>query len=59
MVCLFFIIGANERYYGHWRSAGAFTAAERQSELKISEANAGAKRPKCIACPDSSGSACQ
>jgi len=27
--------------------------------LKISEANAGAKRPKCIACPDSSGSACQ
>jgi len=26
--------------------------AKRQSELKISEANAGAKLPECIACPD-------
>jgi len=38
---------------------GAFTAAQRQSELKISEANAGAKLPKCTACSDSSGLASQ
>ena len=32
--------------------AGALAVVKRQSELKISEANAGAKLPKCIACPD-------
>jgi len=37
---------------GIWRFAGAFAVVERQSELKISEANAGAKPPECIACPD-------
>jgi hypothetical protein len=31
---------------GIWRFAGAFTVALRQSELKISEANAGAKLAK-------------
>jgi len=39
--------------------AGAFTVALRQRELKISEANAGAKLPECTACPDLSGSASQ
>jgi len=29
------------------RYAGAFTVLERQSELKISEANAGANPPNC------------
>jgi len=33
---------------GIWRFAGAFAVVERQSELKISEANAGAKLPKCM-----------
>ena len=37
---------------GIWRFAGAFAVVERQGELKISEANAGAKPPECIACPD-------
>jgi hypothetical protein len=32
---------------GIWRFAGAFAVVERQSELKISEANAGAKQPEC------------
>jgi len=32
--------------------AVAFTAAQRQSELEISEANAGAKLLKCTASPD-------
>jgi len=32
---------------GIWRVAGAFAVAQRQSELKISEANAGAKLPEC------------
>ena len=31
----------------------------RQSELKISEANVGAKLPECTACPDLSESANQ
>jgi hypothetical protein len=31
---------------GIWRFAGAFAVVERQSELKISEANAGAKLPE-------------
>ncbi|GAT62537.1 hypothetical protein PJIAN_296 [Paludibacter jiangxiensis] len=31
---------------GIWRFAGAFAVAQRQSELKISEANAGAKPAK-------------
>jgi len=31
---------------GIWRFAGAFTVALRQSELKISEANTGAKLPE-------------
>jgi len=39
--------------------AGAFAVVKRQSELKISEANAGAKPAKCTACPDLSGSASQ
>jgi len=39
--------------------AGAFAVVKRQSKLKISEANAGAKLPECIACPDLSGSASQ
>jgi len=42
----------NDRGYGHWRFAGAFAVVKRQGELKISEANAGAKPPECIACPD-------
>ncbi len=42
----------NDRGYGHWRFAGAFAVVERQSESKISEANAGAKPAKCTACPD-------
>jgi len=37
----------NDRGYGHWRFAGAFAVVERQGELKISEANAGAKLPEC------------
>jgi len=32
---------------GIWRFAGAFAVVERQGELKISEANAGAKPPEC------------
>jgi len=32
---------------GIWRFAGAFAVVERQGELKISEANAGAKPAKC------------
>jgi len=32
---------------GIWRFAGAFAVVERQSELKISEANAGAKTANC------------
>jgi len=39
--------------------AGVFAVVKRQSELKISEANAGAKPPECTACPDLSGSASQ
>ena len=39
--------------------AGAFAVVKRQGELKISEANAGAKLPECIACPDLSGPASQ
>jgi len=32
---------------GIWRFAGSFGIVERQGELKISEANAGAKTAKC------------
>jgi len=39
--------------------AGAFAVVKRQGELKISEANAGAKLPEYTACPDLSGSASQ
>jgi len=39
--------------------AGAFAVVERQSELQISEANAGAKLPECTACPALAGSASQ
>ena len=37
---------------GIWQFTEAFAVSQRQSELKISEANAGAKLPECIACPD-------
>ena len=37
---------------GIWRLAGAFAVVKRQCESKISEANAGAKPPKCTACLD-------
>jgi len=33
---------------GIWRFAGAFAVVKRQGELKISEANAGAKPAKCM-----------
>ena len=49
----------NDRGYGHWQFAGAFAVVKRQGELKISEANAGAKLPEYTACPDLSGSASQ
>jgi len=39
--------------------AGAFAVVKRQGELKISEANAGAKLPECTACPVFTGSASQ
>jgi hypothetical protein len=32
---------------GIWRFAEVFAVVERQNELKISEANAGAKLPEC------------
>jgi len=52
---LFFIIAPNDQNYGHLAVsvarnvpfAGAFAVVERQSELKISEANAGVKLPEC------------
>jgi len=50
---------SDDRGYGHWRFAGAFAVAKRQSESKISEANAGAKSSKCTACPVLTGSASQ
>jgi len=64
-IVFFFTLTHNDRGYGHLAVsvarnvpfAGAFTVALRQGELKISEANAGAKLPECIACPDLSGSA--
>jgi len=64
---LFFTLTANDRGYGHLAVsvarnvpfAGAFAVVERQGELKISEANAGAKTADCTACPDLSGSASQ
>ena len=37
---------------GIWQFTEAFAVSQQQSELKISEANAGAKLPECIACPD-------
>jgi uncharacterized membrane protein len=51
----FFKMAYNDRVYGHLAVtvsrdvpfAGAFAVVERQSELKISEANAGAKTAKC------------
>jgi len=51
----------NGKGYGHGRFAGAFAASPkaRQSELQISEANAGAKLPECTACPVLTGSASQ
>ena len=57
----------HDRGYGHLAVfvarnvpfAGAFAVVKRQSELKISEANAGTTPAKCTACPDSSGSASQ
>jgi len=55
MVGRLFKMGYNDRGYGHLAVtvtrdvpfAGAFAVVERQSELKISEANAGAKPPEC------------
>ena len=41
----FFRLATNDRGYGHGRFAGAFAVVERQSELEISEANAGAPDP--------------
>ena len=42
-VCLlFFKVRITTEAMGIWRFAGAFAVVERQSELKISEANAGA-----------------
>jgi len=38
-------------------ACGALAVVKRQSELKIREANAGAKLPECTACPNLSGSA--
>jgi hypothetical protein len=38
---------------------GICPSADGQTELKISEANAGAKTAKSTACPDLSGSASQ
>jgi len=51
----FFLYNTQRPRYGHLAVsvarnvpfAGAFTVVERQSELKISEANAGAKPPEC------------
>ncbi|MGC3979610.1 MAG: hypothetical protein QM751_16120 [Paludibacteraceae bacterium] len=40
---------------GIWRVAGAFAVARRQGELKISEANAGAKPAKCTSASQSAG----
>jgi len=61
------MLAAKDLGYGHLAVsvsrnvpfAGAFAVVKRQGELKISEANAGAKLPKCTACPDFSGSASQ
>jgi len=49
----------DDRGYEHVPFAGAFAVVKRQGELKISEANAGAKTAKCTACPELSGSASQ
>jgi hypothetical protein len=65
--CFFSATAPNDRGYGQLAVtvsqdvpfAGAFAVVERQSELKISEANAGAKLSECTACPDVSGSASQ
>ncbi|MCK9160385.1 MAG: hypothetical protein M0P00_07875 [Bacteroidaceae bacterium] len=65
--CLLFIVASNDLVYVYLAVsvarnvpfAGAFAVVKRQSELKISEANAGAKLPECITCPDLSGSASQ
>jgi len=67
LILFIFTIIHNYQVYGHLAVsvarnvpfAGAFTVAPRQSELKISEANAGAKLPEYTACPDLSGSASQ
>ena len=61
------MLAAKDLGYGHLAVsvsrnvpfAGAFAVVELQSELKISEANAGAKTAECTACPDLSGSASQ
>ena len=55
----FFLIKHNARVYGYLAVpvarnvpfVGALAAAQRQSKLKISEANAEAKLPECTACP--------
>ena len=62
---VFFQLAANARDYLHLAVsvarnvpfARALAVVERQGELKISEANAGAKLPECTACPDTLGSA--
>jgi len=44
----------NDLGYGHLAVCGSKTDAQRQSELKISEANAGVKPPNCTSaslCP--------
>jgi len=41
------MLAHNDRGYGHLAVCGSITVAKRQSELKISEANAGAKPAKC------------
>ena len=42
-----FTLVHNDRGYGHGRFAGVFAVAQRQSELTVSEANAGAKPANC------------
>jgi hypothetical protein len=58
---LFFYADSRPRLWAFVRqlAEGVFAVVERQSESKISAANAGAKTAECTACPDLSGSASQ